>query len=269
MIRDRIERKICLVHDTYIEKIITKFNLVDGKCPSTLLPYVKLQKFKGKAHPREVKRYQEKVSSVLYTAITIRPDVAFATSLLSQFLTNPGPEHLKAADWTIKYLFGTRFLALVYDSLHREMQLFVASDASFADDPETRRSSHGYSISLFRGLIIWKATRQSTVTTSLTESELLGVTLTAKELMALKRLFRDLRLDLGKAWTIFCDNKQTIRLIIRENERISTKLRHVNIQNMWLRQEHSKGVFQITYIPTNDMPANGFTKNLSRQKFEH
>ena len=68
--------------------------------------------------------------------------------------------------------------------------------------------------------------------TSLTESELLGVALTAKELMALKRLFRDLRLDLGKAWMIFCDNKQTIRLIIRENKRISTKLCHVNIQNM-------------------------------------
>jgi hypothetical protein len=44
------------------------------------------------------------------------------------------------------------------------------------------------------------------MTTSLTESELLGVALTAKELIALKRLFRDLRLDLGEAWTIFYDN---------------------------------------------------------------
>jgi hypothetical protein len=57
VIRDRIERKICLVYDTYIEKIATKFNLVDGKCPSILLPYIELQKFKGKAYPREVKRY--------------------------------------------------------------------------------------------------------------------------------------------------------------------------------------------------------------------
>ena len=70
--------------------------------------------------------------------------------------------------------------------------------------------------------------------TSLTKSELLGVTLITKELMALKRLFRDLRLDLGEAWMIFCDNKQMIRLIIRENERINTKLYHINIQNMWL-----------------------------------
>jgi hypothetical protein len=86
--------------------------------------------------------------------------------------------------------------------------------------------------------------------------------------MALQRFFRDISLDLGELWTIFCDNQQTIRLIVGENERITTKLRHVDIQNMWLRQEHSKGVFQVTYLPTKDMPADGLTKSLPRYKFE-
>jgi hypothetical protein len=98
---------------------------------------------------------------------------------------------------------------------------------------------------------------------------MLGVSFTAKELMALKRLFRDLRLDLGELWTIFCDNQQTIRLIVGSNERIATKLRHVDIQNMWARQEHQKGAFEVTYLPTNDMPADGLTKNLPRYKFEY
>jgi hypothetical protein len=165
-------------------------------------------------------------------------------------------------------LFGTRFLAIQYDAEHREAQLQVASDASFADDPDTRRSSQGFSISLFGGLITWRAARQTTVTTSSTEAEMLGVALTAKELMALQRLFRDLRLDLGELWNIFCDNQQTIRLIVGENERITTKLRHVDIQNMWTRQEHAKGTFKVTYLPTNEMPADGLTKNLPRYKFE-
>ena len=58
-------------------------------------------------------------------------------------------------------------------------------------------------------------------------------------------------------------------MIVEENERISTKLRHVDIQNMWLRQEHRKGTFQVSYLPTGDMLADGLTKNLPRQKFEH
>jgi hypothetical protein len=269
VIRDRAARKIWLVHDTYIEKIAKKFELIDGKCPSTPLPGLELRKYDGQAPKRQIKEYQEKVGSVLYTAIMIRPDVAFAASILSQFLTNPGPEHLTAVNWTIKYLFGTRFLAIQYDAEHREVQLQIASDTSFADDADTRRSSQGYTISLFGGLIQWRAARQTTVTTSSTEAEMLGVSFTAKELMALKRLFRDLRLDLGELWTIFCDNQQTIRLIVGSNERIATKLRHVDIQNMWARQEHQKGAFEVTYLPTNDMPADGLTKNLPRYKFEY
>jgi hypothetical protein len=65
------------------------------------------------------------------------------------------------------------------------MQLQIASDSSYIDDLDTRRSSYGYMISLFGGLIIWKAARQNIVTTSLTESEMLGVAYTAKETMAL------------------------------------------------------------------------------------
>jgi hypothetical protein len=271
VIRDRAARKIWLVHDTYIEKISKKFALDSWKCPSTPLPGTELVKNTGnQATPAKIKEYQEKVGSLLYTAIMIRPDVAFAAAQLSQFLTNPSEEHMKAVNWAIMYLWGTRFLAIQYGGEHSEIQeLRISSDASFADDPETRRSSHGYIISLFGGPIIWKAARQPTVSTSTTQAELLAVEHTAKETMALQRFFKELHLVLSDPWTIFCDNQQTIRLIVGENERISTKLRHVDIQNMWLRQEHAFGTFEVTYLPTNDMPADGLTKNLPRYKFEH
>jgi hypothetical protein len=270
VIRDRPAKKIWLVHDTYIEKIAKKFKLNGWKCPSTPLPGIELVKNEGSATPATIKLFQEKVGSALYTAIMIRPDVAFAVSSLSRFLTNPSSEHLSAIDWTIQYLFGTRFLALEYGGTSLEAQaLMIATDASLADDIETRRSSHGYTISLFGGLILWKAARQNIVVTSTTHAELLGVEQVGKETMALQRFFKELQLDLGDCWTIFCDNKQTIRLIIDEQERVSTKLRHVDIQNMWLRQEHNKGTFQVTYLPTNEMPADGLTKNLPRFKFEY
>jgi hypothetical protein len=51
--------------------------------------------------------------------------------------------------------------------------------------------------------------------------------------------------------------------------RINTKLRHVDIHNIWLRQEYAKGNFEVTYLATDVMPVDGLTKNLSRQKFEH
>jgi hypothetical protein len=121
---------------------------------------------------------------------------------------------------------------------------------------------------MYGGPVIWKASMQDTVTTSTTEAELLALANIAKETMALQRFFKDLAVEIGETWEIFCDNQQTIRLVVNKSERMITKLRHVDIQNMWLKQEHARGSFKITYLPTNDMPADGFTKNLTRQKFE-
>ena len=269
VVRDRAARKLWLVHDTYIEKITKRFDLLDGKCPSTPLPFFELKKNDGQASKGRIKQYQERVGSVLYTAIMIRPDVAFAAAQLSRFLTNPSEDHFAAVNWTLRYLFGTRFLGIMYSGELSDTNLMIASDASFADDMETRHSSYGYTMSLFGGLIAWKAAKQATVTTSTTEAEMKGVELTAKEIIALQRLFREMQLELGQLWTIFCDNKQTIRLIVGENERISTALRHIDINNMWLRQEHQRGSFQVEYLETVNMPADGLTKNLPRYKFEH
>ena len=50
--------------------------------------------------------------------------------------------------------------------------------------------------------------------------------------------------------------------------RITTRLRHVDIQNLWLKQEHARGSFAVEYLATADMPADGLTKYLPAQKFQ-
>jgi hypothetical protein len=50
--------------------------------------------------------------------------------------------------------------------------------------------------------------------------------------------------------------------------RIQTALRHVDIYNCWLRQEAKKGIFEVKYLPTNEMPADGLTKALDKGKFK-
>lgn len=268
IVRDRAAGHIYLTHDSYIEKIAKRFGLTERKSPSIPLPSVPLKKYEGVATKEQIKAYQERVGSLLYSAIMIRADVAFSSAQLSHFLTNPGPEHLDAVEQGISYLYGSRTLSIRYGSDQKEVLIFTA-DASFADDEESRRSSHGYTVMLYGGLIHWRAARQDTVTTSTTEAELLSVAYAAKELMAIKRLFRDLALDIGSSWNLYNDNQQTIRLIVEDNKRVTTKLRHVDIHNMWLRQEHAKGSFCVQYIPTELMPADGLTKNLSSAQFEH
>lgn len=270
VLRDRERRTATILHDFYIEKIGMRFRFTESKgYPTTPLPEGFIPRFEGKTSPEKIKLYQEMIGSILYTAIMLRPDVAHAASLLSRFLTNPSPFHRRLAKRVLQYLYGTRFLGIRYGVTQTIQHLVMASDASFGDDPEIRKSSEGYVMILFGGAINWRAARQTTVTTSTTEAKLHALSKAAKETMAFKRIFRNIRLNLGQPWELYCDNKQTIRLVVDKNSRISTSLRHVDIQNMWLKQEHARENFTVTYLETELMPADGLTKPLSLSKFEH
>ena len=61
------------------------------------------------------------------------------------------------------------------------MAFIASSNASFADDTNTRRSTINSAYILFGGIIDWKVVKQKAVTTSTTEAELLGVSAVAKD----------------------------------------------------------------------------------------
>lgn len=265
VIRDRTRHTIQLSQAAYSDKIsrlADKTNLRHD----TPMAAIELKPRKGLATPADINKYQRKIGSLLFAAVTTRPDIAFATSRLARFLTNPGNDHQDAADRVLLYLHSTQQRAL---QLGGGTNLQVASDASFADNTIDRKSSQGYAIKLFGGLIAWKANKQDTVTTSTTEAELLALSQVAKEALFISRLLRELQIDLdARTITIQCDNQQTIRLVTAEVSRLQTKLRHVDIHNHWIRQEVAKGTIHVEYIQSTDMIADGLTKVLPRNKWE-
>ena len=88
-----------------------------------------------------------------HLAVYGRPNTAKSHSKLAEFLTNPNQKHLDAADQAISYYLGTKSTAIEYSGeafgayvYYRNLEgedvtFYGASDAAFADDKETRRSS--------------------------------------------------------------------------------------------------------------------------------
>jgi hypothetical protein len=206
IIRDRDNHLIYLSQAAYLQKIS---RLIDDRSirHDTPMAAIELKPYEGLATPSEINKYQRKIGLQLFAATSTRPDVAFAVSRLARFLVNPSPEHHRAADRVLLYLQATKDLTL---QLGNGEGLQVASDASFADNTIDRRSSQGYAIKLFGGLIAWRASKQDTVTTSTTEAELLALAQVAKEAMYLSRLIRELGLNIPGPISIQCDNQQTI-----------------------------------------------------------
>jgi hypothetical protein len=208
VIRDKEARKIFLLHDAYIKKIAAKFQINDNSyiafIPMSTIP---LSKSLGIASKSDIKRYQELIGFLLYIAMLFKPDIAFAVSKLSHFLANPGLVHFTAALRVLRYIWFQQFLSIQYGSSEYGSEgIIIASDASFADDEKTRKSSQGYIILLFGGLMVWKALKQSTVSTSTTEAEMIALAVTTKEAIAFHRFCKKLHLNLGKCWKIYCNN---------------------------------------------------------------
>ncbi|KAJ6439138.1 peramine synthetase [Purpureocillium lavendulum] len=280
VLRNRAARKLWLCQDSYIEKIVNQYGIAKrDHLKGNLFPSNELQPREDQATPNQVHRYQQKVGSVNYVAVITRPDIAKPVSKLAEHLLNPSDKHDHLAERLMEYLWSTRYLAIQFSengstdlikvnhsSVPRELR--IASDAAFTDDPETRKSSQGHVITLFGGPVSWKASKQATVTTSSTEAELLAFTSTAKEAIAMQRLFQQINLKLDHPIRIECDNQQTIRLITADLPRLKTQLRHVDVHNCWARQAYQQDKFQVSYTPTTEMVADGLTKVLPDQKFK-
>ena len=92
----------------------------------------------------------------------------------------------------IRYLYNTRYLAIVYGTTEEIQELIIATDASFANCEVTRKSSYGYTISLFGGLVAWRVARQEVVTVSTTKAKLYRIVFVAKEVIVIRYFFSKL-----------------------------------------------------------------------------
>ncbi|KAK9444035.1 fungal specific transcription factor [Metarhizium brunneum] len=270
ILRDRRNRTIWLTQDAYIDKVAHKFSIqLDGRVPATPMGLEQLLKSETQATKKSIEAYQQKVGSILFAAISTRPDIAFAVSRLARHNLNPSDIHHRAADRVIQYLYSTRSFGLRLGNQTQQnsksVEIFIgSSDASFADNTEDRKSSQGYVLRLYGGPIAWKASKQTTVTTSSTEAELVAASEAAKEMIAVGRLLQSLDVEFNEPLQMEIDNKQTIRLLVEESAKLTTQLRHVDIYQHWLRQQVQNNRINVRWVESKDMIADGMTKSLPK-----
>ena len=87
--------------------------------------------------------YHEAIGSLMYAAVAMCPDIAFAVSYLSQFLENPNEAHWEATKRIFHYLAGMKSLKLTYSSEHHELEGYTDVDRAMQ---EHRHAISGYTL---------------------------------------------------------------------------------------------------------------------------
>ncbi|CAI7932684.1 unnamed protein product [Closterium sp. NIES-54] len=141
------------------------------------------------------------------------------------------------------------------------------SDASWADDQTTHRSTHGYIFSLDTGSVSWRSTLSSSVRSSSCEAEIYAGTMAAQELRWLTYLLTGLGEWPRSPPVLYVNNKAMI--VLCQDPRLMHRAKHIALCYFLARELQQRGQLRLAYVATQANTADVFTKALGSSDHQH
>ena len=203
----------------------------------------------------------------MYAMVCTRPDLAYAVSIVSRFMHNPGKAHWEAVKWIFRYLKGYPDLGLVFDQHRADPGGAVGYvDADYGGDLDRRRSLSAYIFTLCGSAISWYSSLQAIVVLSTNEAEYIAATEGMKEAIWLQGLVSELGLQ-QDVLVILCDSQTAVHLT--RNNKYHSRTKHIEIKHHFIRDIVDTRDIIVEKIHTAENPADMLTKPLPSAKFDH
>ena len=141
---------VTLLQSHYMEKVLSRFGFSDyTPAPTPYDPSVLLRK--NRRIERDQLRYSQIIGSLMYLASARRPDISFAVSKLSRFVSNPGDTHWSALERVLRYLKGTMTYGIHFTGYPRVLEGYC--DANWISDADELYATSGYAFLLGGGVV--------------------------------------------------------------------------------------------------------------------
>ena len=253
-----------VLHQTkYIEEILKKHDIQKSES-------VPCHKVTDEPDEQEPSREEIRVAQVLtgelgWVTSRTRPDIAFAVSIMARMI-HKRPKWVKETGLQVmRYLHGTTSWGLDYTKIEDPDVLNILVDASYAPPHEGFRSVQGAIYMHGNNTLMWSSSRQSFITQSTAESELLAYNESAQGAESIAHL-------------LACFNHKVARRLIGDSksglvqltgEVGSWRTRHLRLRSAKLRELIQNGVdgWHAVHRDGKDLAADGMTKPLIGQAF--
>ena len=278
--RDRAARTITLDQELYIQTALQRFGL--GQCKSAPTPEaVGARNENGipqldKLADRQ--RFMEITGTLMYAAISSRPDISHAVHYLASNMVAPTSRHMLAAERVLRYLAGTKAIGLVFGSRNGDavadsrghgtsMQLDVCAyaDADWANDKGDRKSISGWVAKLNGDPVSWSSKKQRVVSLSTCEAELYAEAAAIQEVLWLRELLAELGLHCSTGSNVYGDNQSTIA--VSKNGIKGDRTKHVDVKYHFVTETVESGKVKLVWVPSAQQQADIFTKALPKPTF--
>ncbi|UYV80846.1 hypothetical protein LAZ67_19001950 [Cordylochernes scorpioides] len=210
--------------------------------------------------------YQEALGMLMFLAVNTRPDIAYITSKLSQYSRQPKQMHWTAIKRVMRYLRGTIDLGVKFERGKTGI-LKSYADASWSTTHDGK-SYGGYVLKLGEATIDWKSSKQPLVALSTMEAEMIAACESCCQIKWIINLLRELEEwnFMEKPTAIYTDSQSLINWISSPKQ--SSRCRHINRKYHFLRDCFESRDICLLYKPSQDLEADIFTKDLSRDQMK-
>ena len=256
---------ITMSQSKYLTRLLDRFGMSDCK-PKFSPCDPNMNKICAESsEPANPRLYREIVGGLIYAMIATRPDLSFAVTKLSQYMSEPKKNHMTMAKHVLRYIKGTLDERLIFKPIEGDLTLIGFCDADWANS-EDRRSITGYGFEMTKEgpVISWKSKKQQTVALSTCEAEYMSLAACTQEGKFLKSLINDM---LGRSLddlTLYCDNQGSLELA--KNPVHHQRSKHIDIRYHFVRDEVKLGSVKLMYVPSEQNIADIFTKPINSVK---
>lgn len=257
---DQEDEAITIRQEKYVEKILKEFEMTD--CKPVKTPSTAESKTSGETTNAP---FKEAVGALMFLSNVSRPDISFATGKVARAASKPTNSDWMNVKRILRYLRGTTDIRISYPR-SGSLELRAFSDADYAGDENTRKSTTGSVLTINDSPVSWSSKLQKTVSLSTTEAEYNALAETTKEVLWTRSLLEELGVRQEKSTTIYNDNQSTLKLV--NNDDACRRTKHMAVKVHFVRDEVKQETINTMFIPTTEQKADFLTKALPRESYE-
>ena len=213
------------------------------------------------SQPFDETKYRSAIGTLMWYALSTRPDILFAVTSLAQYQANPTKLAWEALTRIFRYLKGTLsygiFIPFKCEKGTTSFLLRPYSDASYADPVLGLHSGSGIIFFLNDVPIHWISRKQCLITLSSTEAEIVAASLCAQELLWITQLLQPL-VQIKLPISLHIDNLSL--KYIAETILVSHRTKHLNIRYLFIKQLIEEHPVILKWIPSQENLADVLTK---------
>jgi hypothetical protein len=146
-----------------VKKVLERFSMENAKPISTplanhfRLSTTQCPKIVEDSEDMSKVPYASAVGCLIYAMVCTRSDLAYAVSVVSKYMTNPGRQHWDAVKWIFRYLKDTTDYGITFVQQKSDLSVVGYVDVDYVGDLNDKMSTTNYVFTLAGGPICWRS----------------------------------------------------------------------------------------------------------------